>query len=576
MQNRKLLLRSLRYFIGYNPARFALIFFLTMLLGLNQGVSVLMLIPLLHLLDGGNAAGSDRMVAWLDGLLSKLGITLNLEVILLSFISLLLLISLLSYWRLILQSRYEQGFVYWVRSHLFAKVTACDWLTLNAKSKHAHIQVLSTEIPKMVGYYFALVSILTGLVIIAAHVAVALMVSVRFTLVVLLLATLSFASLKRFFLRSFRLGGVNVGVFRLMLKQLDDFWLMVKPAKVHNAERFYFEQYDRSCREMLNLQMRQSVNRQRSQLVFTIVGVMGLMLVLYFGYHIERLSMTSIFVMVLLFGRLFPLFLNINSNIDTVANNIQSVRLVMDTDEQLPEAHFRTAASNNAPSLQGDIQLVDISFAYDDAPILNHFSATIPLNRITGILGESGGGKTTLVDLIAGLIRPSSGEVRVGGHPLSDGNVASWKESLAYLPQDSFFIDGTIRDNLVWDSAKVVSDDQIWEVLRSVQAHTIVDREPKGLYTSISNYQYHFSGGERQRLALARVLLRFPKVLLLDEATSALDVRTEHYIMEQLRSLRANMTIVLVTHRQALVHHFDHVIYLDRSPLRSQPLSKQA
>lgn len=141
----------------------------------------------------------------------------------------------------------------------------------------------------------------------------------------------------------------------------------------------------------------------------------------------------------------------------------------------------------------------------------------------------------------------------------------AWRSSIGYLPQDSFFIDGTIRDNLIWDSnmeneSPGKRDRFIMDTLRSVNAENLITREKSGLDTHISNYNYHFSGGERQRLALARVLLRRPKLLLLDEATSALDKDSEKEIMETLLRLKPEITIVFVTHRQNLKSYFDKLI----------------
>jgi ABC-type multidrug transport system, ATPase and permease components len=563
--SKRLLTRSFRYFYGYAPTKLWLVFGLTLLLGLNQGVSVVMLIPLLSLLDrNALPSGQGKVVEWVNETTHNLGLTLNIEVILVAFVAVLVLTTLISYFKSTLQSCYEQGFVYSIRSRLFKKVSACDWITLNAKSKHTHIQVLSNEIPKFITYYFAMVNLFSSAIIILAHVVIALMVSVKFTLLVLLVGTAALLSLRKFFGRSFTLGGANIGVFRKMLKQLDDFWIMVKSAKVHNAERYYHQQYDKTCRLMLELQQKQAVNRARSQLLFTLAGVLGLLLIIYVGYRIDNLPMTSIFVMILLFGRLFPLLSAANGFVDIIASNIQSVKMVIDADEQLPEASFMEVEPSSVVNFSGDVQVVNLNFSYNKStPIFERFNAVFTAGQITGVLGQSGGGKTTLIDIIAGLLKPDAGLIRVGNTTLSDENVAQWKESLGYLPQDSFFIDGTIRENLVWDSPYSITDERIFEILNRVNAKTIVEREPQGLHTPISNFQYHFSGGERQRLALARVLLRFPKVLLLDEATSALDENTEQQIMKTLVQLKNELTIILVTHRQNLRSYFDHTIYIN-------------
>jgi len=165
--------------------------------------------------------------------------------------------------------------------------------------------------------------------------------------------------------------------------------------------------------------------------------------------------------------------------------------------------------------------------------------------------------------LIAGLQIPVSGEIRIDGQLLEQTNRSAWKTGIGYLPQDAFFIDGTLRENLIWDSHKEISDIEINEVLHLVNAAHLINRFESGLGTHLVNYQFHFSGGERQRLALARVLLRRPQILILDEATSSLDADNEKQIMELLAALKNKVTILFVTHRTSVLSYFDKIIKID-------------
>lgn len=140
--------------------------------------------------------------------------------------------------------------------------------------------------------------------------------------------------------------------------------------------------------------------------------------------------------------------------------------------------------------------------------------------------------------------------------------VSIWKSSLGYLPQDPFFIDGTLRENLLWDSSTDISDNEILTVLESVNGGHLINRFDTGLDTYIVNYATCFSGGECQRLALARVLLRKPGLLLLDEATSSLDAENESIIMDVITKLSERITVVFVTHRLNLLPYFHKVIKL--------------
>jgi ATP-binding cassette subfamily C protein len=273
--------------------------------------------------------------------------------------------------------------------------------------------------------------------------------------------------------------------------------------------------------------------------------------------------LASFFILILLFSRIFPQFVGMNTDVNMIMANIPSVRLVIRLDEELPDSGFAGQASENRIELTKEIILDNIEFAYQGGESLfRGYSDTIPAKKITGILGESGIGKTTLIDIIAGLQKTSSGVISVDGRILDDSVLPAWRQSIGYLPQDPFFIDGTLRENLVWDSSNEIVDNEILGVLEQVNAVHLIKRFDKGLDEYIVNYQYTFSGGECQRLALARVLLRRPGLLLLDEATSSLDADNEVVIMDVLTRLKESVTVVFVTHRVGLAGWFDKVINL--------------
>lgn len=236
----------------------------------------------------------------------------------------------------------------------------------------------------------------------------------------------------------------------------------------------------------------------------------------------------------------------------------------MQLDNDFPDTDIHSQESSLSIPLEKEIDIKNLNFSYSgDEELFNNFNTKIPAFNLVGIIGQSGRGKTTLIDLIAGLQMPLSGEISVDGQVLNRQNLPHWRKSIGYLPQDSFFIDGSLRENLVWDSHRSISETEIRNVLKQVNGLHLLDRLEKGLDEEIVNYQFHFSGGERQRLALARVLLREPKILLLDEATSSLDEDNEEQIMDLLTNLKTTVTILFVTHRTSVLPWFDKIIRLD-------------
>lgn len=559
------ILQSFRLFFRHNPVKLIILFFITLFLGFNQGITIVLLIPMLKLLDSSvTASSSNKLTEFIYSILNKIGLEISIELILVLFTFCLVLIAVLNYYKSILQSSYQQEFSYATRKRLFKKIITSDWAFLNGKSKHSHIQVLTTEIPKMTTYYYFYMGLASKVIFILAYIIIALMVSVKFTLIVILVGVLVGVFLKKYLKNAKNIGNENIQSFRKMLKHIDDFWLTVKMAKVHNSEAFYYEKFNESNRLILDHQYKQVKNKAVPEFLFTVSGIISLICIIYVAYDILHLPLISLFVLILLFGRIFPQFIGINNDMNMLVSNVGSVKMVLELDREILERDFETKNTIEIIELNHALEIRNLNFGYElNHPLFINFSASIPAHKITGIIGQSGRGKTTLIDIIAGLQKAeNTTALHVDGLALNENKLPVWRNQLGYLPQDSFFVDGTIRENLIWDAEQIPDDNQLFEVLRQVNALHLITEQKKGLDTVIVNYQFHFSGGERQRLALARVLLRKPKLLLLDEATSALDAENELQIMNCLVRLKNEVTIIFVTHRESLKPFFDKIINL--------------
>lgn len=221
----------------------------------------------------------------------------------------------------------------------------------------------------------------------------------------------------------------------------------------------------------------------------------------------------------------------------------------------------RSQANRLAPSR---LEVADVSFRYEESPsdVLSEISLQIDAGDDVGIVGGTGVGKTTLLDLLLGLLDPRDGQVLVAGRPLAECR-ADWQLSIGYVPQEIVLTDDTIGANVAFGiEAEDIDQDQLLEALRLAQMDTFVAGLPEGMDTFVGEYGVRLSGGQRQRLGLARALYHHPTVLVLDEATSALDSHTEALIMETIASLHGAMTIISVSHRLSTLKHCDRIYFL--------------
>jgi len=278
-------------------------------------------------------------------------------------------------------------------------------------------------------------------------------------------------------------------------------------------------------------------------------------------------------VMALAGYRLLPSFQLLYAQLTQVSSMRHAVDEVYDefvaaeTDKSIPSAisvEYFTPANlfrwNNA------ITLCEVLYRYPNAsrPALDGLSVVIPKNTSLGVIGPTGSGKSTFVDLLLGLYYPTAGEILIDGQPLTPTLVPSWRDSIGYVPQDIFLIDDTIARNIAFGLPdEKIDHARLHEACAMAQILDFIETElANGFDTNVGERGIRLSGGQRQRIGLARALYRRPSLLILDEATSALDVATEAKLLNALRSLSGKLTMIVAAHRLSAVANCEQVIDL--------------
>ncbi|MFL0200710.1 ABC transporter ATP-binding protein [Exiguobacterium acetylicum] len=288
------------------------------------------------------------------------------------------------------------------------------------------------------------------------------------------------------------------------------------------------------------------------------------MLILIIGFGAYRVATNQITA-----GELvaFSLYLfQIMTPLVTMTEFITKLQKARGATERIIELLDETSEAPGAlvaPRPFTNVTVDHLSFGYNETPILQDVSFTLPRGKTTAIVGPSGSGKTTLFAILERFYQPTSGQIRLGDQSISDLTLSSWRQAIGYVAQDSPVLSGTIRDNLVYGLAEDVSEDKIREAARMANADTFIERFPEGYATEIGERGVKLSGGQRQRIAIARALLRDPEILLLDEATSSLDSESERVVQEALERLMVGRTTFVIAHRLATVRHADQIIVLE-------------
>ncbi|MGB5791343.1 ABC transporter ATP-binding protein, partial [Poseidonibacter sp.] len=212
------------------------------------------------------------------------------------------------------------------------------------------------------------------------------------------------------------------------------------------------------------------------------------------------------------------------------------------------------------------ITLRNISFEYNkNHLVLDSINLSINKGESIAFIGESGSGKSTLVDIIIGLVKQKTGELLIDNIFLTDSNVNSWKKKIGYIPQVVYLFDGTIAENIAFGS--IYNEERVKEVLIQTNLYDFVVNYRNGIHTLVGDAGIKFSGGQLQRIAIARALYDDPEVIVLDEATSALDPKTERMIMNEIFNLSGNKTLIIIAHKLTALNNCDNIYKLDKGKL---------
>ncbi|MEQ1908663.1 MAG: ABC transporter ATP-binding protein/permease [Vicinamibacterales bacterium] len=345
----------------------------------------------------------------------------------------------------------------------------------------------------------------------------------------------------------------------------------IKDVKVLGREASFLARFSGPSLEFSMTNASHGLVRQLPPFALETIAFGGLLTVLLYLLQ-TRESLDRVLPIIALYGlagnRLLPTFHQIFSGITSIRFHTAALdELYADlTSPSDVPARIQSlpAPKPDRKTAGSEIRFRDVSFVYPGTTrsALNHVDLLMPKETMVGLVGPSGCGKTTLVDLLLGLYTPSTGEVLIDGVTLDATTMALWRSRLGYVPQSIFLCDDTITRNIAYGIPDAEIDHAAVErAARAAHLHEFVSKQPEGYKTVVGERGVRISGGERQRIGIARALYHQPDVLVFDEATSALDTLTEEAVMEATHQLAENRTIVLIAHRLSTVRHC-HVIFM--------------
>ena len=561
-----------------------LIIFLMLIGGILESLSISVVIPVIEVLLDPEAVVKNKYFAALYNALGLTSVTQFTIVMMLALIGAFVLKNLF----LFLQNVVQLRFVY-TNQFATSRKMMINFMNrpyeyyLNADT--AVIQrSITSDVNNMYGLILAFLQLISEAVVFTCLVAVLLVVDAMMimTIAALLLFVLILIKvvIKPIMVKA---GQENQDFYSGLFKWIEQSVMGIKEIKIANKEQYFINEYAKCGFGYVNAVQKYNLYNSTPRLLIETVCIAGLVIYMLI-VMLQGASVTEMMPQLTTFGlaamRLIPSANRINNHLtsisyfepffmgvsDNLQEDIHDNAVVYDVEA------YAQAKEVDKMDVKREITLQDITYKYpnSEAFIFNHADMTVPIGSAVGIVGSSGSGKTTIVDVMLGLLQLQTGTILADGVDVQT-NYEGWLKNIGYIPQTIFMIDSTIRRNVAFGTAdEDIDDNRVWEVLKEAQLDEFVRSLPEGLDTGIGERGIRISGGQRQRIGIARALYEDPEVLVLDEATSALDNDTEAAIMESINRLHGKKTLVIIAHRLQTIEKCDMVFRVENGKINRE------
>jgi subfamily B ATP-binding cassette protein MsbA len=560
----------------YSRALFGLTFgrmlafaILSLFAALLEGFSMAVILPVLEFAEKGwdVLLLGEKSHLWelLISFHQLFGLSTNLFSLLIGAVAIMFIRVAVVYARQVYSSWLTQEIQHSARGNIFEAYLAMNYGAITGVASGGIINVLTTEVQRATASFVSLFALVSNLSVLFCFVVLLFLLSVPLTILALILI-ITAAVIASYYVRhtrqySYSASGANDRFSRIVLERVGASRL-IKLSAAADREGKFVRAASQTIRDLFF-----SLNKASAKIDLIIEPIVLASCGGIFYVALGRLGMTlaetGVFMIILL--RLLPLAKEVIKSRQTFNSCIGSLATVITEFDKALTSREPTGGSLRIDRIRKSIKLENVIFKYpgNDIAVLNDVSIEIPAGKTIALMGPSGAGKTTLVDIIAGLRLPVGGRILYDGIDRREVNWISLRRSVAFVSQDSTLLDDSIAGNLRF-TCPDATESALWEALNKAQLADWVRSLEFGLETHVGERGVRLSGGQKQRISMARALLQDASVLVLDEPTSALDAETEEAVravMEQIRS-RGETTIIVIAHRFSTVQNADKIVVL--------------
>lgn len=542
--------------------------------GILEGIGVNALIPLFSFVIKGSNPATDKISQAIENVFGFFHISFSLVylvvLIAILFVGKALVSLYLNYIKIQITSDYEVK----TKNRLFQAILATNWPHL-IKQKLGHLEtVLSIDVPASASLLDTISSGIITATSLIIYLLVAINISTIITLVVLALGGFLFLILKPMNFKIKTLAYQRTKLNRETAHHISENLVGIKTVKATGVTEGVAKRGESLFADYKRISVRTSFLKSLSGSLAQPVSVIVICFIFVFSAQTANLNIAVLAAIVYLVERIFIYFLQMQRSLHSVNDLLPHVVSISNYEKTALENKEKN--SGTAPFVfKNNLEFKNVRFAYNsDTQILKDINLDISRGELIGLVGPSGVGKTTLVDLVLRLLNPTSGKILLDGKDIQQIKLDDWRENIGYVSQEMFLTNDTIASNIRYFKDSI-TDREMEEAAKMANIYEFIQECPNKFQTIVGERGSFLSAGQRQRVVIARVLARRPKILILDEATSALDNESELQIQEVIKKLHGKVTVIAIAHRLSTIQDFDRLIVLKDGGIFEQGQPRQ-
>jgi len=562
------IIRLSRRAFGRYKLQIILLTVLGFLSGLLEGVGINAIIPLFSFVAGGDQ-GNDIISRAIKKVFDYAHIDFNLAYILIFICSMFVLkafvLAFFNYIQIKIQTDYEER----TRNELYNATVVSSWGYL-LKQKLGHLEVILMNDVTHGGQMLKLIStfimVSTGLLMYAA---VAVNISPSVSLITLALGGVLVLLLKPLMYRTRMAAHKTAAMNKEVQHFVSENILGMKTVKAMSVGQQVVQKGAGYFADLKKLKIIVFLLSSVSSIIMQPISLIFICVVFFVSYQTPYFNFAALAAIIYLIQRMFQYIQQFQGALHSMNESVPYLKSVLEYKER-SAAQAEPDAGRARVLFERCLQFKDVSFSYENTSrVLRNVSFGINKGEMVGLIGRSGAGKTTIVDLLLRLFEPSSGAIMLDEKNLSDISMQEWRNSIGYVSQDIFLMNDTIANNIRFYNKRLTNSD-IEKAAKMANIYEFIKKCPDGFDTIIGERGIMLSGGQRQRIIIARVLARNPKILILDEATSALDNESEAKVQKVIENLKGKITVLAVAHRLSTLRNSDKLIVLGNGKIVEQ------